>query len=133
MGRPTYDKEELEMAATIAANVRAWRLAAKLSQPVLARLAGLAPTTISKIETSTRKIPTMATLSKLSEVFGRPIDHFKMVAPPPAPEFVGEEGFRTKISPRVDGDLREKAHEFMQELNREHLRRLREEKKGSDS
>lgn len=105
-------------------NLARFREELGLKQPEAADRIGVGVDQLRKMEQGKRSV-TSAMLKQLADAYGHKVDDFYMEEPPPAdPTLLPAFALKT-IAPAVDDDLRKKAEEFLNGVNREHLERLR--------
>jgi len=100
-----------------------------LSQADAAELGGVSVSSLSKIEQGARGVPRAATLERFAEIYGRKVGDFFAESPAPLSEeaLLGRAVWRVRVLPgfEPDADLAAKLEEFVKNLNREQIARLR--------
>jgi transcriptional regulator with XRE-family HTH domain len=116
----------------VAKNLKRFREELGLSQQAAAALIGVAPNSYTKWEQSERA-PMGAMLHKVAQAFRRPMDDFFLANPPVRTTPADLPAFALKVVDKnVDPELRQKAEEFVRNMNREHLDKVHALKKKSE-
>lgn len=106
-----------DLGKTIQANVKRFRLEAGLTQQALAVEAEVSVDAIRKWEGG-RGVPDRESLTKLAQALGRRMDDFNMADPPPPPAR-RVPPFILKMAEDAPDDLRKRAEDYIEQLNRE--------------